>query len=121
MNANGFHRLLLPAILLSVMAVAGCEKRPPDPTKPRTDAIAPANAQPAVPSAPDPSVPAASSVLSAPPPATTAKDEASKKVGSNDNLTRSEESTAMPMPGQVNNHSTPSLDPANTGRPASAP
>jgi len=115
--------LLLPcatAVLLSVMALSACEKRPTDPTQPRTEAIAPANARPAVPSAPDPSVPAASSV-SAPPPASTAKDEPSKKVGSNDTLTRTQESTAMPMPGQVNNHSTPSLDPASTPRAASAP
>ncbi|MES2958393.1 MAG: hypothetical protein V4792_09405 [Pseudomonadota bacterium] len=109
------------ALLLCLLALVACEKkRSTDPAEPRTSAMVPAGQRPAVPSSPDPSVPSATSVFVTPP-ASTAKDEAAAKVTSNETLTRTQESNTMPMPGQVNNHSTPSLDPANTRRAASAP
>lgn len=120
MNASQPMKTLKVALLLGLLALGACDKRPADPATPRADAVAPAGTVPVTPSAPDPSVPSATSVLSAPATAT-AKDEVAAKVGSNESMTRTQESNAMPMPGQVNNHSTTALDPANTRRAASAP
>lgn len=120
MNAARPMKTLKVAVLLGLLALGACDKRPTDPVTPRTDAAAPAGTLPVTPSAPDPSVPSATSVLSAPVTGT-AKDEAVAKVGPNESMTRAQESNAMPMSGQANNHSTTALDPANTRRAASAP
>jgi hypothetical protein len=120
MNAGRQMKAAKLALLLGLLALGACGKRPTDPVTPRADAAAPGGTLPVTPSAPDPSVPSATSVLSAPVTGT-AKDEVAAKVGSNESMTRTQESNAMPMPGQVNNHSTTALDPANTRRAASAP
>ena len=101
------------AALAAVMVLlSACEKRAGDPPVPRAEA-----ARPVVPSAtPDPSVPAAAAVLTAPT-TPTAKDAASGRATGS--LTAAQESSAMPMPGQVNNHSTTALDAVKRG--ASAP
>ena len=123
MNAAHHTKTLTVALLLGLLALGACEKRPTEPATPRAGAAAPAGTLPVTPSAPDPSVPSATSVLSvlSAPATGTAKDEPAAKVGANQSMTRTQESNAMPMPGQVNNHSTTALDPANTRRAASAP
>ena len=101
----------LVAAVVALLTLAGCDKRTVD--QPRPSA---ATSTPAVPSVSDPSVPPANSVVS---PATvpTAQDAASGRATGT--MTKAQESSAMPMPGQVNNHSTPALDPVKRG--ASAP
>ena len=99
------------ALVSALSLLAACDKLA-EPPAPRAG-----TGLPAVPMAmPDPSVPPAPSVLS---PATTAtaKDAASGRATGT--LTPAQESTAMPMPGQVNNHSSTALDPAK--KAASAP
>ena len=102
---------LAPALLAASCLLAACDKLT-EPPAPRAG-----TGLPAVPMAtPDPSVPPAPSVLSQATTAT-AKDAASGRATGT--LTPAQESTAMPMPGQVNNHSSTALDPAK--RAASAP
>ncbi len=60
----------------------------------------------------DPSVPTTTSVLT---PAPAASSAVAQSGRSNKTLTRAEESTAMPLPGQNNDHSAP------LAKPASAP
>lgn len=99
------------ALVWAACLLAACDKLA-EPPPPRAG-----GGLPAVPlSTPDPSVPPVPSVLTAPTTAT-AKDAASGR--STGTLTPAQESTAMPMPGQVNNHSSTALDPVKKG--ASAP
>lgn len=93
------------------IGLAACDKSAVEPPTPPAQ-----GSVPAVPAGPDPSVPAATSVLTAPG-TPTAQDKAAGRVTGT--LTPAQESTQMPMPGQVNNHSTTALDPAQ--RAASAP
>ena len=96
----------------AVSLLAACDKLG-EPPAPRAG-----GGLPAVPMAtPDPSVPPVPSVLTAPTTAT-AKDAASGRSSAG-TLTPAQESTAMPMPGQVNNHSSTALDSVKRG--ASAP
>ncbi len=104
-------RLTLAAVVLAVLGLAGCDKRKLDPPLPSA-----ATSTPVVPSVSDRSVPPANSVVS-PATAPTAQDAASGRATGT--LTKAQESSAMPMPGQVNNHSTTALDPVKRG--ASAP
>jgi hypothetical protein len=101
-------------LALALLCVAGCDKRLADPPVPQAQVKPDATAKP-LPSPPDPSLPAAGSVLT-PPTTATAKDEAGTRP--RNNLTREEESAAMPKPGQVNNHSSTALD---SHKGASAP
>ncbi len=93
---------------LCLLGVAGCEKIPSSVPKPQVEAVKPTAALPSSP-VPNPSVPSAESVL-APAATATAKDEPG--TGPNAKMTRAQESSAMPMPGQVNNHSSTALDAA---------
>ncbi len=107
------------ALALCVLALAACEKRPSNPPVPQTGLGVPALEKPALPAVPsraDPSVPSAASVVT-PPQGATAKDATGARPSGN--LTRAEESSAMPMSGQVNNHSTPNAQ--TPTRAASAP
>ena len=99
------------AITLVLLGLGACDRRITDPARPATQ-----SSQPAVPSVADPSVPPAATVVS-PSTAPTAQDAASGRVTGT--LSKTQESSAMPMPGQVNNHSSTALDPAKRG--ASAP
>jgi hypothetical protein len=105
------RRSLAAVALLSLLSLAACEKRSTDPLRPVVQA-----AQPVVPSLPDPSLPPASTAVT-PSAAPTAQDDAGGRVTGT--LSRAQETSAMPMPGQVNNHSSTALDPAKRG--ASAP
>lgn len=107
---------LTVALALGVLALAACEKRPSNPPVPQAGVGSPAFERPALPSKADPSVPSAAGVVT-PAQGTTAKDASG--VRPSGNLTRAEESSAMPMPGQVNNHSTPNAQ--TPSRPASSP
>lgn len=99
------------ALAWALCLLAACDKLA-EPPAPRAG-----GGMPAVPlSTPDPSVPPVPSVLTAPTTAT-ANDAASGRATGT--LTPAQESTAMPMPGQANNHSSTALDPAKKG--ASAP
>ncbi|WP_310383383.1 hypothetical protein [Roseateles sp.] len=91
--------------LVAALALCACDKRPLDTPEPRldtgaTDAAAIANNASA--SAPTPSVPPADEVFTASATATKADPTAGR---SNSAMSRAQESTAMPMPGQNNDHS----------------
>ena len=97
--------------LLSLLTLAACDTRVlPDQALPRTATAAPVN-----PSPPDPSLPSAATAQSLPAGKTASDDASSRVTGT---LTRAQQSNAMPMPGQVNNHSSTALDPV--ARSASA-
>ena len=100
--------LITSCLLAGFIALAGCSPRKAAP-------MPEPQVQPALPvtsGAPDPSVPSAA-VVKALPSETTAKDEPSGRAS--DGLTRAQESSAMPMPGQVNNHSSTALDAPKSG------
>ena len=100
-------------LALSTFLLIGCDKAQLEPNPPRL-AAGHVDAAPPAPQLPDPSVPAAASVLT--PPASIPKTDV-PGTRSNTTLTRAEESSAMPVAGQANDHSAP-VSPA--GR-ASAP
>ena len=101
-------RILCGAVIVGLLCLAGCDKRPSDSPAPRADA-GKAEAQKPFSSPPDPSLPAATSVVT-PAATATAKDESGNHPKGD--LTRAEESSAMPKAGQTNNHSSTALDPA---------
>lgn len=89
------------------MLIAGCEKS-------SAPAIMSSNAPPQpvasvapIPQAPkaDPSVPDAATIF-----ATQDTTAIQKKPATSEKMTKAEESRAMPLPGQANDHSTPALD-----------
>ena len=97
--------------LLSLLALAACDTRVlPDPAMPRTQTVQPVNSPAA-----DPSLPSAAIVQSLPAAKTASDDAGSRTRGA---MTPAQQSNAMPMPGQVNNHSSTALDPV--ARSASA-
>ncbi|WP_338412874.1 hypothetical protein [uncultured Sphaerotilus sp.] len=102
--------LQVAAVIATALVLSACNKKPSQPPSP---VVAPAQ-NPSVPTssgAADPSVPEAGSVLT---PAVPAKaDPAAGR--SNSAMSRTQESSAMPLPGQNNDHSAP-LTPA---KPAS--
>lgn len=105
------HLLLLCS--LGVLLLAACDRRDADTTAPP---VMPARVEmgmtPA--SAPDTSVPAADSVMS---PAPGASQPGAAATRSNSGMTAAQESSAMPMAGQNNDHSAP----VATGKRASSP
>lgn len=105
-------RLTLTALGAAALLLTACDRDRIDPPMPYT---APATVESGVAlvTGRDASVPAAASVLT---PATAAPQPASAGR-TNDELTRAQESTAMPMAGQNNDHSAPLA----AGRGASAP
>ncbi len=108
--------MLCAALALSIASLTGCGDTRAGPPKPQATAD---TTPPIVLTSPigNTSVPAAESVLP-PRDAATAKDESARPNGT---LSRAQESSAMPMPGQVNNHSSTALDPKASGKAASAP
>ena len=107
------NRSILPIVALIAMCLSACDKKRPDPPAPqvRSDAALPAKA-PGLPG--DPSVPAAAAVLT---PAEGGANATPDAVRTNKTMTRAEESAAMPMAGQGNDHSAPLA----AGKRASAP
>ena len=101
-----FSKLHATVFCFTALALIGCDKAPPAPPLPQTTPT-PLQTAPTTGAGTDASVPAAGSVLT---PAPQAKaDPAAGRT--NSTLSRSQESTAMPLPGQNNDHSAP-LPPA---------
>lgn len=101
--------------LLALLALSACDRKPADPPLPKSTlntpvAVAVALAVVSSSGTPDPSVPSAAATVAAKaePAASTARDEPANRPP--DVLTKAQESNAMPMPGQVNNHSTTAND-----------
>lgn len=109
--ARGRPVLLLCS--LSVLLLGACDRRDATATAPPV-VPASAEASPTSSSAPDTSVPAADSVLT-PAPGASQPDAAAAR--SNRGMTAAQESSAMPMAGQNNDHSAP----VATGKRASGP
>ena len=101
------------ALCSCVLWLGACDKTPPMPPAPVVSTPAPTESGVTTGSAGNTSVPAAEAVLL---PANAAQT-ASAAGRSNSGLTNAQESTAMPMPGQVNDHSAPVVP----GKGASAP
>lgn len=105
----------LPLTLLTALVLVACDRRPASaPVSPVDSATAGAAAR--RPGTTDPSVPAADAVLS---PATSGAGPATDAAAARTTLpmTRAQENSAMPLPGQANDHSAPQT----TAKPASAP
>ena len=105
--------MTLAALCLSTMLLGACDKGRPTPPMPTVEPVK-AEAVGTQPAVTTPSVPAADSVL-APGNNTPKPDPTAGRT--NTRMTRAEESSAMPMPGQNNDHSAP-VSPA---RRASSP
>jgi hypothetical protein len=100
----------LAALLLATMALGACDRRPP-----AVEAAVSAS-QPATAGGRDASVPDAASAL--PPGGAGSGGAAAERA--NGALTRAQESSAMPLPGQNNDHSAPAVA-ASAARRASGP
>ena len=95
-----YRHLSVVALAAAATFLAGCDGTPAKPAPAMQEA-----AQPVSPQAPstDASVPPAASVIT---PGAVPKPEA-PGARTNRSMTRAEESSAMPMPGQNNDHSAP--------------
>lgn len=90
------------ALGLATLALMACDRKPSAPPTP-TVSLLPIESRSPDSATPDPSLPSADSVVT---PAAQAKpDPAAGR--SNRAMSRSQESSAMPMPGQNNDHSAP--------------
>lgn len=109
--ARGRQALLLCS--LGALLLAACDRREADTT---AAPVLPPRVETGLPpaSTPDTSVPAADSVLS---PAPGASQPVAAATRSNTGMTPAQESSAMPMAGQNNDHSAP----VATGKRASSP
>lgn len=105
----------LAAVAASTLLVlGGCDRNAADPPMPRAETF------PVAPSTPgDTSVPQASSVAQPVEAAPAAPKDGPPATQSNAPLTDKQESTAMPLGGQANDHSAPKA--AEAGSAASAP
>ena len=99
------HALALTMLLL----LGACAPRPADPPVPVSTGGRPDLTLPRTPST-DASLPSASTVFNAP---ATAADPAASvpQARANAEMTAAQESRAMPMPGQANDHSVPVVPP----------
>lgn len=105
--------LSLIALCACVLSLGACDRTPAAPPTPVASDPAAAESRATAGSVANPSVPSADSVFS---PASPAKVD-TPPGRSNRTMSAAQESTAMPMPGQNNDHSAP-LIPA---KPASSP
>lgn len=105
--------LPLIALCATVLALGACDKKPATPPMPTVSQASPTES-PATPgSVADPSVPPAASVLST---ANAAKADPGQGR-SNKPMSTAQESSAMPMPGQNNDHSAPLAPAARASAP----
>lgn len=95
-------RMLWGVLLVSAVWLGACDKRP-DPATPQVNVGASGAAQSSS-TAPETSVPAADSVIKS---GTAASPASASGDRTNTALTRAQESNAMPMAGQANDHSAP--------------
>ena len=109
-------RLFLIALGTCLLALGACDQKPTGPRTPTPTVLQPALTEAAATAGPvaSPSVPSAESVF---PPASAAAAAAPMQERSNRTMSAAQESTAMPMPGQNNDHSAP----LGTAKRASAP
>ncbi len=116
------HSFSLTALSLVALTLSACDQSPPDPMRPPEPQVRLATGESAaqMASAPQPllptqnsapSVPSAETVLATPATATKLDPTTGR---SNSAMSRAQESTAMPMPGQNNDHSAP-LTPPKAG------
>ena len=101
------------ALGLAISLLVACDRKPSTPPAP-TVSLVPIETRAATSATLDPSVPPADTVVT---PAAQAKPDAAAGR-TNRAMTRGQESSAMPMPGQNNDHSAP-LAPTKPGKPAS--
>lgn len=86
----------------TILALSACDRNAADPPMPRVEAF------PVAPSKPgDTSVPSAGSVIAPAEPAPPVPKDIPPATQSNASLTDKQESTAMPLGGQANDHSAP--------------
>ena len=97
------NRSILLTVALAALCLSACDKKRADAPTPQvlSDAALPAKA-PGLPG--DTSVPAAAAVLT---PAEGRANTVPDTMRTNKTMTRAEESAAMPMAGQANDHSAP--------------
>lgn len=109
------HRLAAAAAILTALSLSACKPSRTDPPAPMANQ-SPMAAGSVNNSAGDTSVPSAGAVLA--PGAAAKPDTTSGRT--NTSMTRAQESTAMPMPGQNNDHSAPlsTASSVKTGKPA---
>ena len=99
-------------LILPCLALLACKPGPSGPSNPlapptpQVEAGRPDLTRPMAPST-DTSVPSAAAVLRTPTPA--AATTAPPQARSNSSLSRADESLAMPLPGQANDHSVPQV------------
>jgi hypothetical protein len=105
--------LALSALCLSSLLLSACQKERSGPPVPLVEPVQ-VQASTASSAAAETSVPAADSVLA---PANETPKPGAAAGRSNDKMTRAQESSAMPMVGQNNDHSAPLA----AAKPASAP
>ncbi|MDO9093319.1 MAG: hypothetical protein Q8R98_29090 [Rubrivivax sp.] len=100
------------AFCLAALALTACDKKPADPPLPQVTAAPAQGATAGI--ASDPSVPDAAAVF----PASAASQPAVTAGRENKSISASQESTAMPLPGQNNDHSAPLIPakPASSSR-----
>ncbi|MCV2360589.1 hypothetical protein LNV08_16565 [Paucibacter sp. TC2R-5] len=117
------HPLKLTGLSLLALLLCACERTPPVPLRPAEPQIRPASSKLVAQSASgvsNPSVPAADTVpgvmgvTGAPATATKPEPTAGRFNGS---MSRAQESSAMPMPGQANDHSAPLTPPKASSGP----
>jgi hypothetical protein len=92
-------------IALLTMLIAGCQKAS-DPPKPVAAGETAKSSDKSV-AMPSGALPLSDSAIKPAAPDGTTEDEAKTSQASPKNLDKQQESTAMPMPGQANDHSTP--------------
>jgi hypothetical protein len=97
-------QVTLAAMCFSVLLLSACDKGHPGPTLPRVEAMKVEPATPPQPPTANTTVPPADSVVG-PTNETPKADVAAGR--SNSAMTRAQESSAMPMAGQNNDHSAP--------------
>lgn len=94
------------------MLIAGCEKSSAPAIMSNSAPPLPVTNAAPIPQVPkgDPSLPDAATVF-----ATQDTTALQKKPATSEKMTKAEESKAMPLPGQANDHSTPALDKSKGG------
>ena len=117
---RSFHPRSIAALLLSVAALAACEKAPPQaPVAAEITPAQPIAEMPGIPaSGVDMSVPSASQALSGEPVANGAATADGNGPNQRSPMSNIQEQQSMPLPGQANDHSNTVTE---DKKPASAP
>lgn len=103
----------LIALCTGTLCLAACDKTPPISATPKVEPALPSQSGVTAGSPGDPSVPSAASAL----PSGNAASAQPMQGRSNNAMTATQESTAMPLPGQNNDHSAPLIPPKRASAP----